>query len=210
MPNFAVGDFITFSNSTRIVIPRQGTVDPFPIAIAASGVTGQIDNFTLTIDGISHAFLDDVAAVLVSPRGTAVMLFDGAGRGTEQGGPFNIGEQVWVFDENAPAAIPLQTAPVSGRYRPGASEWTTEFAAGAPRRANIGSSFIPFRTEDPNGNWQLYIQDFSGGDSGAIERGWSITFEINATAVPEPGTVSLALLAVSAICTRRAFRKRQR
>lgn len=117
------------------MIPRIGAVNPFPITITAAGITEPLDNLTVTIDGIIHSFLDDVGCILVSPSGTAVMLFDGAGRGTEQGGPFNITEQVWVFDENAAEEIPLITAPVSGRYKPGASEWTTEFGPAAPRRA---------------------------------------------------------------------------
>lgn len=197
----ASADIITFSNTAPIIIPRIGQANPYPSTINVSGVVGPLANITVTLDRFSHLWPDDVGAVVVSPNGTAALLFTGAGADER------VSNATFVFDENAASRLPEEGALVSGTYKPGTFQWDDDFPAPGPR-TNYGLTFQPWLNENPNGGWNLFVMDSNAGDSGNITGGWSMSF--NVSAVPEPTTVVLSTLAFSAIALRHRAKLRNR
>jgi len=201
-------DFITFTNGGQsILINDNTTASPYPSTINASGVTGTITNFQLTMFLVSHRFSDDMAAALLSPSGTPILLFSGPGPNFLETGTKAISNLTWTFDDNALAMLPINTTPVSGTFKPGLDEWDERFpdpnqpGLQLPASTTFNKTFQPLLSENPNGQWQLLVRDGNSGDSGIIAGGWSITFQT--TAVPEPSSVVLTLLSISCLAVRR-------
>lgn len=205
----ARADVMTFSNTTAIAIPDSGIANPYPVAIDVSGISGQVSNFTLTLTGITHNFSDDMAAAVVSPNGTAVLLFSGPGANFLQAGRKNVFNQTWTFDDNAATTLPETTQPVSGTYKPGLFEYDDAFPNPGPALNSYGFAFTPYLAEDLNGRWRLFIMDSNPGDSGSISGGWSMTINFNPTAVPEPSTIALFTCIAGAAGLRRLQLRRR-
>ncbi len=70
--------------------------------------------------------------------------------------------------------LPNFTALSSGTYRPTNHGGGDTFAAPAPA-GPYGNSLNVFNNLDPNGTWNLYVVDDTGGDVGSISSGWSLT-----------------------------------
>lgn len=206
-PRSVHADIITFSNTTAIGIPALGMANPYPTTIDVSGVSGPVSNFTLTLAGITHNFSDDMSAAIVSPKGTAVLLFAGPGANFLQAGRKNVFNQTWTFDDNATEMLPETTQPVSGTYRPGLFEYDDDFPTPGPG-ATYGFTFTPYLAEDLNGQWRLFVMDSNAGDGGSISGGWSMT--ITTTVVPEPSTVALFTCVAGAVGWRRLQSRRRR
>jgi subtilisin-like proprotein convertase family protein len=205
-------EIITFSNTALISIPTSGLANPYPSVIPVSGVNGTVTNFSLTLNRFSHAYVDDVAAAVVSPSGQAVLLFSGTGPNADDvrngAGATRVTNQTWTFDDNSiRGMMPQQTLPTSGSYKPGLWEYDDSFptAGNVTVGLNYGFNFSPFLNRNPNGNWMLLVMDSNAGDAGAIAGGWSMTFNITTSSVPEPSTAALTCLGFTAI----AWRKRR-
>lgn len=203
-------DAITFSNATAITIPDFGVASIYPATIDVSGISGQVTGFTLTLNGVSHAFSDDMSAAIVSPGGTAVLLFSGAGPAFGQLGTKQISNVTWTFDDNAAATLPQRATPSSGTYKPGLFEWDDTFPDPGPALGAYGFTFAPYLSEDLNGQWRLFVMDSNPGDGGSIAGGWSMNITFDPTAVPEPSTVALFTLIAGAVGARRWRRIRCR
>jgi alkyl hydroperoxide reductase subunit AhpF len=59
----------SFTNSTPIQIFDESVADPYPSTITVSGISSPIDSISITLNGFSHTFPDDVAIMLVGPTG---------------------------------------------------------------------------------------------------------------------------------------------
>jgi hypothetical protein len=193
-----MADWYTFTNPSTISIPREGIASPYPASILVSGVTGRLSDFSLSMTGFSHVYPNDMAAAIVSPAGTAVLLFSGPG--------FNqpASNLDFVFNDQAAATLPEEGPLASGTYKPGLFQWDDEFPAPGPG-LNYGFAFAPFLSENPNGTWNLFVLDAQRGDNGAIIGGWGLTFS-TLTAVPEPNSLLLSSLALSSLLFRRRSR----
>ena len=120
------------------------------------------------------------------------MLFNGAG------GNIPITGVNLVFNDSAANTLSSNEI-VSGTYRPGHNDFPEDsFTAPAPagpystgfgfqQAPGISGTFIG--ATNPNGNYNLFIEDFVGGDFGAFTGGWEIT--ISFTPVPEPSSILL-------------------
>ena len=72
----------TFANSTSSAIPGMGTsglASPHLSTINVSGLMGTVTKATVTIDGYSHGFPDDVDVLLVGPTSSTVVLMSDVG-----------------------------------------------------------------------------------------------------------------------------------
>jgi subtilisin-like proprotein convertase family protein len=167
----ALAGAITFSNPATITIPASGTsgpANPYPSTITVSDVPGTITDVTVTVTGFSHTFPDDVGVLLVGPTGANVVLFDGAGGGTDAS---NV---TFTFDDAAASALPCGDATlVSGTYMPNTCFPNDVWPAPAPGPP-YGGLLSGFNGTDPNGTWSLFVEDFVGGDVGSISGGWSL------------------------------------
>jgi len=186
-------DFISFDNPSEITIPSSGLASPYGSPIVVSGVTGTIENITLSLNGLSHTWADDLGAVVVAPSGTSVMLFSGPG------GFFRVSNLSLTFDDNAGAPLPDEGQLVSGTFQPGQEQYDDFYPAPGPGGKLVDTdpapwsyAFAPLFSQDPNGTWNLFVLDSGPGDSGSISGGWGLTFQV--TAVPEPSCLGLSAL----------------
>lgn len=172
---FYLGALASFTNQNTIAIPEAGTVGkaaPYPSGIVVSGVTGTVSKVTVTLNGLSHTYPDDIDIVLVSPTGRSVVVMSDAGGGT------SITNVTLTFDDAAANALPDATLISSGTYKPtnfnqqGAED---AFIDSPVPAGPYDSTLAAFNGTNPNGTWSLYIVDDSDGDSGVLARGWSLT-----------------------------------
>lgn len=158
-----------FNNSAAITINDNAAATPYPSTITVSGFTGTIELMRVSLNGINHTWPKDMGVLLVGPRGQSVLLMLGAGGGAALAST-NI-----VFDDTGSALT--NAAIVSGTYRPTNVTGFNYFSLLSPApAAPYGNNLAVFNNTDPNGEWQLYVQDIAAGDSGAIVNGWGIEF----------------------------------
>lgn len=175
----------TFSSGS-IVIPAIGTTTPSPIVFNASSIDGPIVNVTISFQGLSHTFPDDIGAVLFNPSNTSALLFDGPGDDVA------LSNVTWLFSDAGASTLLSSGINPSGTYKAGQNEWNSVFT-GAPV-GPYGTTFSAFNGSG-NGNWNLFIQDFEAGDGGTIN---NVDLTITTNPVPEPATmIGLGLGAVA-------------
>jgi subtilisin-like proprotein convertase family protein len=169
----------TFSSSGTITIPGTGTgattgapANPYPSTIniaglPATGVTVQ----SVTINGVTHTFPDDMDILLQSPTGTNVVLMSDAG--------FNgvITNNTYTFNDAGPLMLDNALNP-SGTYRPSNFEAAADqFPAPGPGAITQPTPTLASFTGNPNGQWKLFIVDDANLDAGSMTT-WSITFNV--------------------------------
>jgi subtilisin-like proprotein convertase family protein len=158
-----------------ITIPDSGTAVPYPSDIVVSGVTGTVAKVTVTINGLTHTFPDDLDFLLVGPQGQNAIIWSDAGGG---GDVTNI---TVTLDDGAETALPDAGPLVSGTFQP--ANYTPNpdmWPAPAPAPSG-GSALSIFNGTDPNGTWSLYLVDDATGDLGQISGGWSLTITSGGT-----------------------------
>ncbi|HYG70686.1 MAG TPA: protein kinase [Actinomycetota bacterium] len=175
---------IAASNEASIRIVDAASADPYPSSIPVTAERGSVADVNVTLEGFAHAFPDDVAVLLVGPDGrSAVLMSDSGGGSTEAVRDVNL-----TFDDEAQAELPDAATISAGSYRPTAG---TEdggglccgFTGAGPAPAPpYGADLSVFDGSDPNGDWQLFVVDDSGGDDGRIAGGWSIGVELSSDA----------------------------
>src|SRR5262249_60688742 len=76
----------SFANRTFITIPATGTgtstgapASPYPSNITVAGLSAPIGRVSITLNGLSHTFPDDLDMLLVAPDGTKLIVFSDAG-----------------------------------------------------------------------------------------------------------------------------------
>jgi uncharacterized repeat protein (TIGR01451 family) len=172
---FTLPTTASFTNVTAITIPDHGSASPYPSTISVSGLTGLVGKVTVSLNGVSHGFPDDVDVLLVSPSGQKVVLMSDAGGG------HSITNLNLTFDDSAASGLPDTAAIVSGTYKP------TDFESGdnfPPAPAGAVATFLSaFNGSNPNGNWSLYVVDDATGDSGLITS-WSLSIETISPVAP--------------------------
>ncbi len=167
----------TFGNTTTIVIPGTGTIGKanlYPSTVNVSGFSGEVLAVTVTLNGFSHTFADDVDILLVGPGGQSVLLTSDAG------GSIDVSDLTLTFEDGA-AALPDFGPLVSGTFAPTDFGGGDTFPAPAPLEP-YGTALSDFNGTNPNGTWSLFVADDVAGDVGAIASGFTLT--IIATEVP--------------------------
>jgi subtilisin-like proprotein convertase family protein len=166
----------TFPNPSPITIPAgPGNAAPYPSSIVVSGLTGTVTDVNISLFDFSHTRPDDVGVLLVAPSGQAFKAMDGAGDDTDA---TNIN---LTLDDAAASALPTTGALASGTFRPTSQYSTFNFPAPGPGTAYsipapIGSATFAsvFNGVSPNGTWNLFVRDFTMGESGQFLGGWSL------------------------------------
>ncbi len=195
----------SFTNSANIIIndadasnnPVPASLYPSPITV--SGMSGVITSVSVTIHGLTHAVSSEVAFILQAPNGRSIMLQSSVGLNA----PTNdVTNYTYTISDAGTALFPDATLFLNGgTYKPTAY-MAEEFTAPAPPNpapAIPGTTYdIPgpifgsatlasvFNNGAPNGQWKLFVEDFSNGDAGVINSGWSLNITTNvALAVSE-------------------------
>jgi hypothetical protein len=125
---------------------------------------------------MNHTFPQDVAVLLVGPKGQNLMLMSQA-----VGDDLTpLSNTTLTFDDSAATLLPTTGGVASGSFRP-ATYAIVDFPAPAPisppNYPTLGGSSTlatAFNGANPNGTWSLYVLDVAPPDSGSIAGGWSI------------------------------------
>jgi uncharacterized repeat protein (TIGR01451 family) len=166
-----------FTNATTIVIPDHGPASPYPSTIVVSGLTGLVSKATVSLNGLTHAFPDDVDVLLVGPTGQKVVVMSDAGGG------YAVTNLTVTLEDGAASALPDASRINAGSYQPADYEPGDTFPAPAPGGA-AGSALNAFNGTNPNGTWALYVVDDAAGDAGTIGQGWTLTLTTVTTVNP--------------------------
>ncbi|CAD5963917.1 Thermitase [Planktothrix agardhii] len=179
-PNTATGTIVSeevlpiFTNPNSITIPSSGSASPYPSTINVSGVSGNIANIQVSLSGLSHTWPDDVDMFLRGPGGQKVMLMSDAGDFAD------LNNVNLTFSDSASGTLPDGSQITSGTYRPTDYQVGDTFPTPAPA-GPYGTALSAFNGTNPNGAWQLFVQDDTGWDSGSIAGGWSLTIQRTST-----------------------------
>ena len=171
IPNTA--ESLEFCSAGSITIPNKGNATPYPASINVSGLRGRVSEVTATFRGFTHTYDLDVYAQLRSPGGQALMLMNDTGDGDDLDNSnitFKNGAAVWPFGDKGPGSFTF--APSGGSNK----EFDPPFAG----------DFSTFAGSDPNGTWNLFVQDQASGDMGQIAGGWCLNITTTqATSIAE-------------------------
>jgi subtilisin-like proprotein convertase family protein len=167
----------TFSNATPIRINDPfGRSTPYPSTISVTGLTGVITDVNVTLTNMNHTFPQDIAVLLVGPKGQNLILMSQA-----VGDDLTpLANTTLTFDDSAGTLLPTSGGVATGSFRP-ATYAIVDFPAPAPisppNYPTLGGSSTlatAFNGTDPNGTWSLYVVDVAPPDPGSIAGGWSI------------------------------------
>ncbi len=153
---------------------QNASIYPWNISVSGLPTTG-VTVESVTINGITHTFPDDLDILLQSPTGTNVILMSDAGAGD------NITGLTYTFKDGEVSLQDAVTNP-SGTYSPSNYTGTGDETWSAPGPGGLTqpSPALSMFTGNVNGVWKLLIRDDETGDAGSIGS-WSITFTIPAT-----------------------------
>lgn len=190
-----------FSNSSPINVIDGTAASPYSSNINVTGMSGTIATVTVTLNNVSHDYIQDMSVLLQAPNGKSLLLQSGAADG------YSVSNITYTFSDAASSQFSATLPLTSGTYKPTAYFWDM-FPSPAPftppgvSTYNIPGPFnagLPLSTLTstfgggaPNGTWKLWVADFSaGGDPGLINGGWSIN--ITTTTAPPSYTLNLKL-----------------
>lgn len=150
-----------------ITINDAANASPYPSTVLVTNYVGAITRVTVTLNGVTHGYPDDIDAVLEAPNGERVSLWSDAG------GQNDVNGVDVTLDSSSPAAplLPDEGQITTGRFRPTnnnpAGDVDPAISAGA------GTDLGVFVNDAPNGLWRLFVSDDTEVDAGSL-RGWTL------------------------------------
>lgn len=176
---------IAYSNPAAITINDGTTASPYPSNITVAGFPGSVAKVTVTLNGLTHTFPDDVDVLLVGPSGQMSVLMSDVGGGDDVAG------LTFTLDDTAINSLPDSVTFGAGTYKPTNSGVGDPFGAPAPAAGSSSSSPLSvFNGTNPNGTWSLYVVDDAGGDVGSFAGGWSMEITPGPCAAPPANMVA--------------------
>lgn len=189
------------SNSSPITIdsinPTPGEpipAIPFSSDIDVLGLTGIVTSVSVSINGLTHSFPDDIDMLLVSPNGKTFHFWSDVGGGLDNGRtgvvpngvPGGVENVTIVVSDTGNTVLPDDGPLVDGTtYRPFNNDTVGDDfplpAQGPPYNepilagaATFTSVFAGMTGEQAGGTWQLFVTDDRNGDGGQIAGGWTL------------------------------------
>jgi subtilisin-like proprotein convertase family protein len=186
----------SFTNTNTISINDSTSpptlASPYPSTITVGGLGGQaITKATVALNGLTHEFPSDIDMLLVGPGGQATFLISKVG-GSEK---FSVTNLTITLDDDAASPLPIDTALVSGTFRPTMQFSPLNFNLPAPAPAGNSSAVATlsvFNGTDPDGTWNLFVVDDTSSDAGVISGGWSLTISTTVSSAPVPVQLAIA------------------
>jgi Ca2+-binding RTX toxin-like protein len=196
----------TFSNTASISIvdatsEGASAANPYPSQINVEGLSGTISDVNVKLNGYSHPFADDVAAQVVGPDGTSVLLM------SDVGGEVGVDSLNLTLDDEAANSLLDEGQLTTGTYKP--TKGTTPFCppltpscafndpvpdiwpSPAPALSVSRSQLSGFDGKNPNGAWKLYVIDDGLFSAGTFAGGWSL--ELNNTTATDTNKPQIAI-----------------
>jgi hypothetical protein len=155
---------------------------PYPSNVFVSGLSGNLTQLSVTLNGVTYPYSQDIDALLVGPGGQTLILVANLGPNSGAGAP--VSNATVTFDDNG--ALPTETTPwgSSSSFKPvnfgGFNEtWGAPAPAGPygdPETLGTGATLgSQFDGTSPNGTWSLYLITTAAGDgTGAVAGGWCL------------------------------------
>jgi subtilisin-like proprotein convertase family protein len=181
--DFLVGEapvsITSFTNGTAFDIPlapnTSGPASLYPSPITVAGIVDPVVGVRVTLNDLSHTWPDDIDILLVGPNEeTFIVLSDAFGSD-------DLVNATFMFDDAAAEAAPDSSPAGAGPFRPTNHGSSDIFDApapsgpyGEPEPAGVDTFASVFTGDDVNGEWNLYIDDDAGADSGSMGAGWTL------------------------------------
>jgi len=180
-----MGQGLPFTQSTAITVNDNSKATPYPSTNLVQNTLGTIEKVTVTLNGVTHGYPDDLDIALVGPDGTQAMLMSDAG------GQFDLSGTTITLDSTAGTALPDEAQINSGTYKPSnySNDDLDTFFGGPPTGA-LPADLSIFNGKDANGTWKLYVADDTEVDSGSI-RSWSVNLYMSPTLQVSNATVNV-------------------
>lgn len=154
-------------NSQPIIINDSARGAPYPSSITFTDLDTSLIDVNVSLFGFTHTWPSDVDILLVGPQGQNLLLMSDAG------GSFDANSINLILDDNAIQPLPYESALSSAIYHPTNYGGTENLLSPAPVSSSA-TSLGTFNGTNPNGTWNLYVMDDTGGDSGSISGGWCL------------------------------------
>lgn len=177
-------------NNADITIPDAAPASLYPSPVTVAGVQGVITDVDIVLKDVSHTYPDDLDVMLVGPHGQKVVLM------SDTGSYEDLVNTTITLDDEAASGLPTNSQISAGTFKP-TNDNTDQpygpdaFVAPAPSVTGAGSLLSAFDGTDPNGAWQLFAVDDSGGDVGLIS-GWTLDLSTTDGSQPYPSTVQVS------------------
>ncbi|WP_395736886.1 S8 family serine peptidase [Prosthecobacter sp.] len=158
-----------FAASGTIIIRDTNPALPSPSPVTVSGLVGRVQTVTAAFTSFTHSYVNDVGALLHGPDALEMRLFNGGIRNRATALDL-------TFSDNADVPFPyLGTSMTAGAYKPYYLYSTTSRPFTGDVATEMGYTLGEFSGLQGNGTWNLYVQDYSAGDTGTLG-GWSLNF----------------------------------
>lgn len=158
--------------------------------------TGIASVESITLRGVNHTWIGDLVITVTAPDSSVLTLVNRANRltATAFGSSSNFVNADLTFQVGG---ANLWTAAAAGAVNGGTFEPSTNLLGGTLATSYSATTFAAGANQAA-GTWTLTISDFGPGDTGTAGN-----WEINATPVPEPASMTALALGLAAIARRR-------
>ena len=159
----------------------SGPAGPYPSLVPVSAVPGVITSMSVELNDFNHSFSADLDLLLVSPAGQKMVIMSDAG------GMLGLDSIATLVLRDRGITIPESSEIPPGLYIPTNYEAVNDtFPAPAPAApynypgpggtpAGSATLLNSFAGSNPNGNWQLFINDDASMDAGFLSN-WCLKF----------------------------------
>ena len=197
---FSNAGVISIPSTNFIPVPASGSASPYPSPIIVSGLAGNVNKVTVTINKLWHTLPSDIMMLLVSPA-TNVLLMSDVGGDNGQG----VTNFTVTIDDSAATYMSSNQlasgASTNNKPTPYIEFGTNTIFLGnnwgyLPMSFNAiipppyATNLSAFAGTAANGPWSLYVADTKAQDFGAINGGWSLNLS---TGNPVPAYTDLEL-----------------
>ncbi len=149
----------------------------YPSSITVTGAGTSITTVDVQLNRLTHTWPDDMDLLLVGPTGAKLVIQ------SDVGGSVDVTDLSYVISDSGATLLPDAGPLVAGTFMPSNVTSGDAFAAPAPagphdEAAPAGAATLTsvFAGTDPNGAWNLFLVDDSGGDGGTYAGGWCLDF----------------------------------
>jgi hypothetical protein len=148
---------------------HDGFLGGYPFKLQVRGCSG-MTSVNVRFNGFSHTNPDDVNIMVVSPAGKKTVLMEHCGGTTAVSNiSFTLGDG---FGSALPDTLMLTNL---SSYRPAKYGTAVTFPSPAPATTNITLASLLGATDDPNGEWDLYVCDDNNNGKNGSMSSWHLT-----------------------------------
>lgn len=160
----------TVANTASISTGDGGAGTPYP-SIITMPEAGPVQNAIVTLTGFAHTWPEDVDVLLVGPGGDQTLLMSDITRDND------VSALTFVFDDAASLMPCTDITLTGGAYHPTdcAGFFGDDTFPGPAPAGPYSATLAALNGAGSGGDWELYIRDDAGQDTGSFSGGWSLS-----------------------------------